>query len=88
MDLVDMSRHFRQRLGKRLRGRWVWQMRRGGRWISSQCNYFLGRETDHRRFWCVSIRMPHYFSNHCALVAVIYAEGGGGGLKHYQWRMQ
>ncbi len=38
MDLVDMSRHFCQRLGKRLRRRWTWRMRRGGRWISSQCN--------------------------------------------------
>ncbi len=50
LDLVDMSRHFCQRSGKRLRGRWMWWMRREGRWISSQCNYFLGRETDHRRF--------------------------------------
>jgi hypothetical protein len=46
MDLVDMSRHFCQCLGKRLQGRWMWQMRREGRWISSQCNYFFGRETD------------------------------------------
>jgi hypothetical protein len=46
MDLVDMSRHFCQRLGNRLRGRWTWWMRREGRWISSQCDYFLGRETD------------------------------------------
>jgi hypothetical protein len=50
MGLVDMSRHFYQRSGKRLRGGWTWRMRRGGRWISSQCNYFLGRETDCRRF--------------------------------------
>jgi hypothetical protein len=78
MGLVDMSRHFCQRSGKQLRGRWTWGMRRGGRWISSQCNYFLGRETNHRRFQCVSVRMPLYYSNHCALVTVIYAEGGGG----------
>ena len=44
-------------------------MRRGRRWISSQCNYFLGRETNRR--------------DHCALVAVIYAEGWGGGFKRY-----
>jgi hypothetical protein len=31
MELVDMSRHFCQHLGKRLRGRWTWQMRREGR---------------------------------------------------------
>jgi hypothetical protein len=78
MDLVDMSRHFCHRSGKRLRGRWTWRMRREGRWISSQCDYFLGRETDRRRFWRVSVRMPRYHSDHRALVAVIYAEGGGG----------
>ena len=50
MLLVNMSRHFCQRSGKRLRGRWTWRMRREGRWISFQCNYFLGRETNHRRF--------------------------------------
>jgi hypothetical protein len=38
MGLVDMSRHFYQRTGKRLRGTWTWRMRREGRWISSQCN--------------------------------------------------
>jgi hypothetical protein len=78
MDLVKMSRHFRQRSGKRLRGTWTWRMRREGRWISSQCDYFLGRETDRRRFRGINIRMPHYHSDHRALVAVIYAEGGGG----------
>jgi hypothetical protein len=77
MGLVDMSRHFCHRLGKRLRGRWTWWMRRRGRWISFQCNYFLGRETNHRRFRRISIRMPRYYSNHRALVAIIYAEGGG-----------
>jgi hypothetical protein len=50
MDLVDMSRHFCQCSGNRLRGRWTWRMRREERWISSQCNYFLGRETDRQRF--------------------------------------
>ena len=29
MDLTDMARHFYQRLGKRLWGRWTWRMRRG-----------------------------------------------------------
>jgi hypothetical protein len=87
INLVDMSRHFCQRLGNRLWGRWTWRMRREGRWISSQCNYFLGRETDHRRFRRVSVRMPCYHSDHSALVAVIYAEGGEE-LKRYCRRMQ
>ncbi len=50
MDLVDMSRHFCQRSGKQLRGRWTWGMRRVGRWISLQCNYFYGRKTNRQRF--------------------------------------
>jgi hypothetical protein len=87
MDLADMSRHFCQCSGKRLWGRWTWQMRREGRWISSQCDYFLGRETDRRRFRRMSIRMPCYHSNHHALVAVIYAEGGEE-LKQYRHRTQ
>jgi hypothetical protein len=62
-------------------------MRREGRWISSQCDYFLGRETDRRRFWCISVRMPCYHSDHRALVAVIYAEGGEE-LKRYRRRTQ
>jgi len=48
MNLFNMSRHFCQHLGSRLWGRWTWWMRREGRWISSQCNYFLGRETNRR----------------------------------------
>jgi hypothetical protein len=55
MDLVNMSRHFCQCSGKRLWGRWTWRMRREGRWISSQCDYFLGRETDRWRFRRVSV---------------------------------
>jgi exonuclease III len=77
MNLVDMSRHFCQCLGTRLRGRWTWWMRREGIWISSQCDYFLGRKTNRRRFQRVSIQMPHYHSDHRDLVTVIYAEGGG-----------
>jgi len=87
MNLVDMSRHFCQRSGSGLRGRWTWQMRREGRWISSQCNYLFGRETDRRRFQRVSVRMPRYHSDHRTLVTVIYAEGGEE-LKRYHWRTQ
>jgi hypothetical protein len=82
MDLVDMSTHFCQYSGKRLRGRWTWRMRREGRWISLLWDYFFGRETDQQRFRRISVWMPRYYSNHCALVAVIYAEGKGE-LKWY-----
>jgi hypothetical protein len=87
MNLVNMSRHFCQRLDNRHWGRWTWWMRREGRWISSQCNYFLGRETDHRGFWHISIQMPCYHSNHRALVAVIYAARGEK-LKRYHRQTQ
>jgi hypothetical protein len=55
----------------------------GGRWISFQCNYFFGQETDRQRFQRISVWMPCYYFNHCTLVAVIY-EGGEGELKQYR----
>ncbi len=55
MDLVDLSRHFYQCLRTRLQGQWMWRMRREGKCISSQCGYFLGRETNHRRFQFISV---------------------------------
>ncbi len=42
---------------------------------------------DRRRFQRVSIQMPRYHSNHCTLVAVIYAEREEK-LKQYRCRMQ
>jgi hypothetical protein len=83
MDLIDLSRHFYQRSGTWLQERWILRMRREVRWVSSQWDYFLGRETNGRRFQHVSIKMPCYYSNHCALAAVIYAEGVGE-LKRYR----
>ena len=76
MGLIDMSRHFYQRTGKRLQGTWTWWMRRERRWISTQCNYFFGRETNRQRFQHICVRMPRYYSDHRALVAVIHAGGG------------
>jgi hypothetical protein len=35
----------------------------------------------------MSIQMPRYHSNHCALVAIIYTEGGEE-LKRYHHRTQ
>jgi hypothetical protein len=87
MDLANMSRHFCQRSGKRLQGRWTWRMRREGRWISSQCNYFLVRETNRRRLRRMSVQMSCYHSNYCGLVAVIYAEGEEE-LRRYHRQMQ
>jgi hypothetical protein len=59
MALSDLSSHFLQRSGRRSRGRWTWRMRRGRRWISSQCDYVLGRVTDLGRwFRRVRVRQP------------------------------
>jgi hypothetical protein len=55
MNLVDMSSRFHQRRERNFHGRWTWQMRRGRCWVSSQCDYILGRATDLGRFWCISI---------------------------------
>jgi hypothetical protein len=46
MALVDMSNHFCQQHERRSRGQWTWWMRRGRRWVSSQCDYNLGRATN------------------------------------------
>ena len=80
MALSDMSAHFRQRSGKRSSGRWTWRMRRGRRWISSQCDYVLARETDRGRwFRRVSVRQPFcHNSDHRALVAEILRWGSEG----------
>ena len=77
MNLVDMSSHFHQRRGKNSHGQWTWRMRRGRRWVSSKCDYILGRATNLGQFMCISVRLPFcHDSNHCALVAKICAGGG------------
>jgi len=78
MALSDLSSHFLQWSGRKSRGRWTWRMRRGRRWISSQCDYVLGRVTDLGRwFRHVSVRQPFcHNSDHRALVAEICAGGG------------
>jgi hypothetical protein len=50
MGLSDLSQHFCQRSRGSMQGRWAWRMRRGRRWITSQCDYFLGRATNRRKF--------------------------------------
>ena len=44
MDVTDMSRCFRQRSRKWVRGRWTWRQRRRGRWVSSHPDYIMVRE--------------------------------------------
>ncbi len=87
MALTDMSNHFCQWHRRRSRGRWTWRMRRGRQWVSSQCDYILGRGTNLGQWiWRVSIRMPYcHDSNHRAIVAEICA-GGGREMATYQKR--
>ncbi len=89
MALVDMSSHFCQCCRRNSGGRWTWRMRRGRRWVSSQCDYVLERVTNLGRwFWCVSVRMPFcHNSDHRALVAKIRV-GGGGEMAKYQKQYQ
>jgi hypothetical protein len=46
VGLVDVSKHFCQKFRGTMRGRWTWRMRRGRRWTTSQCDYFLGWVTN------------------------------------------
>ncbi len=87
MALIDMTSHFCQWRGRRSRGRWMWRMRRGRRWVSSQCDYILGRETNLGRWvWRVSVQTPIcHDSDHRALVAEI-CTGGGREMAKYQKR--
>ncbi len=84
MGLIDVSHQFKQRRRAKAWGQWTWRMRRGGKWCSSQCDYFLGREIVRRRFRSVALRMPcHHDSDHCTVVAKIYS-GAEKKLKAYQ----
>jgi hypothetical protein len=87
MALINMSSHFCQRRGRRSRGRWTWRMRRGRRWVSSQGDYILGRETNLGRWFLhVSVQTPFcHESNHCSFVAEICAGGGREMAKYQKW---
>ena len=88
MDLVEMSGHFRQRRWRRCQGRWTWRMHRGGRVISSKCDYLMARETARRRFRRVRLVSPRYHdSDHRAIVAQIYS-GCGKDMQQYRRNRQ
>ncbi len=57
MGLTDLSCHFLQRSRGSVRGRWSWRMRRGKRWVTSQCDYVLGRATNRRKYCSVCLRL-------------------------------
>jgi hypothetical protein len=90
INVVDLSRKFVQRMGRRqgLGARWSWRQRRGGRWYQSQPDYFLARERDVALFRNVTFRRPRvHDSDHRAVVASI-SRGWKGRLKKYRRRRQ
>jgi hypothetical protein len=38
VGLTNLSKHFRQQSCDHTQGRWTWRMRRGRRWVTSQCD--------------------------------------------------
>ncbi len=87
MGLSDLSQHFRQQSCGSVRGRWTWRMRRGRRWITSQCDYFLGRATNHRKFCSIRLRTPScHNSDHRAIITNICV-GSATRMMAYRKRM-
>jgi hypothetical protein len=63
--LTDLSKHFLQQSRGHTRGRWTWRMKIGRRWVTSHCDYFLGRTTDHRKFQSIRLHTPYnHVSDH------------------------
>jgi hypothetical protein len=56
--LTNLSKHFCQQSCGHTGGRCMWRMRRGRRWVTSQCDYFLGRVTDRKKFCKICLRHP------------------------------
>jgi hypothetical protein len=72
MGLTNLSKHFCQRSRGLMRGRWTWRMRRGRRWISSQCDYLLGWCADRRKFCSICLQTPfNQDSDHHAIITRI-----------------
>ncbi len=70
--LINLSKHFLQQSRGQTQGRWTWRMRRGSRWVTSQCEYFLGRATNHRKFCSVCLHTPYnHNSDHQAILTKI-----------------
>ena len=87
IGLTDLSRHFQQHSCGSVRGRWTWRMRRGRRWVSSQCDYVLGRATDCGKYRSVRLRTPqHHDLDHCAIITNIRA-GSGMRMATYRKRI-
>ncbi len=87
MGLTNLSQHFRQRSRGSVQGRWMWRMRRGRRWISSHCDYFLGRAPNRRKYCSVRLCIPNrHDSDHHAIITNI-CMGSATKMAAYQKRM-
>ncbi len=87
MGLTNLSIHFHQRSHGLMRGRWTWRIRRGRRWISSQCNYLLGWRADRRKFRSVCLQTPfNHDSDHRAINTRI-CNGSATKMAAYQKQM-
>ena len=87
MGLTDLSRHFQQRSRGSVWGQWTWWMRRGRRWISPQCDYFLGRATNRGKYCSVCLCTPrHHDSDHRAIITNICA-GSAARMAAYRKRV-
>jgi hypothetical protein len=86
MGLTNLSRHFHQRSRGSVWGRWTWQMRRGRRWISSQCDYVLGRATDRRKYCSVCLHTPrHHDLDRRAIITNIRAGSATRMAAYQKW---
>ena len=74
VGVTNLSTHSCQQSCGHTQGRWMWRITRGRRWVTSQCDYFLGRATNRRKFPSVRLCIPYnHNSDHCAIIAKICA---------------
>jgi hypothetical protein len=86
MGLTNLSRHFLQRSRGSVRGRWTWRMRRGRRWVSSQCDYVLSRATNRGKYCSIRLRTPcHHNSDHRAIITNIRAGSATRMAAYRKW---
>jgi hypothetical protein len=86
INIVDMSRKFIQRKGRRQRpgAHWTWRQQRGGRWYHSQPDYIMAREVDTKAFRSVGFRQPRFHDSDHRAVVVNILRGRKGRLKKYR----
>jgi hypothetical protein len=87
MGLTDLSRHFLQRSRGSVRGRWTWWMRRGRRWVSSECDYVLGRATDRGKYCSVCLRTPQQHDSDNRAIITDIRVGSATRMAAYRKRM-